>query len=80
MCSFYSTDSLFILMLPQPGEQFFPAIELLFQCGQDMLFHVHDRSPSNQWLMFFDPLGKTIRYKIQSDVMLKERFETCQHH
>ena len=30
-------------------------------------------------LVFFDPLGITIRHKIQSDVMLKERFEPREH-
>jgi len=29
--------------------------------------------------MFFKPLRKTIRHKIQLDVMLKERFEAGQH-
>ena len=27
-------------------------------------------------LIRFDPLGKTIGYKIQSHIMLKQRFET----
>src|SRR5207302_10756503 len=30
-------------------------------------------------LVFFDPLGITIWHKIQSDVMLKERFEPGEH-
>jgi hypothetical protein len=29
--------------------------------------------------VFFDPLGETIRHKIQSDIMLKERFEAREH-
>src|SRR5262245_45150218 len=29
--------------------------------------------------MFRDPFGETIRHKIQSDVMLKERLETREH-